>query len=61
MTNSMDEKLLRLHYIHPLPWHKIQQLFTIINDLDDLHSVSPAILAMHLNIKQQTAAPISTL
>lgn len=61
MTNSMDEKLLRLHYIHPLPWHKIQHLLTIINDLDELHAVSPDILAMHLNIKQQTAASIITL
>lgn len=61
MTNSVDEKLLRLHYIHPLPWHKIQHLLTIINDLDELCSISPTMLAMHLNIKKQTAASIIAL
>lgn len=61
MTNSMDEKLLRLHYIHPLPWHKIQHLLTLISDLDELRNLSPTILAMHLNIKQSTAASMIEL
>ncbi|HEY4624194.1 DNA-processing protein DprA [Solibacillus sp. FSL R7-0668] len=61
MTNSMDEKLLRLHYIHPLPWHKIQHLLTLIPDLDELCNVSPTILALHLNIKQSTAVSIIEL
>ncbi|MCH7320921.1 DNA-processing protein DprA [Solibacillus sp. MA9] len=61
MTNSMDEKLLRLHYIHPLPWQKIQHLLTLISDLDELRNLSPTILAMHLNIKQSTAASMIEL
>lgn len=61
MTNSMDEKLLRLHYIHPLPWHKIQHLMTLIQNLDELCNVSSTILALHLNIKRSTAASIIEL
>lgn len=61
MTNSMDEKLLRLHYIHPLPWHKIQHLMTLIQNLDELCNVSSTILALHLNIKGSTAASIIEL
>lgn len=58
MTKNNNEQLIKLHYIHPLPWHKIQLLLTIIEDLDEISNFSPTILAMHLNIKQDLAAAI---
>ncbi|MGN7478542.1 DNA-processing protein DprA [Solibacillus silvestris] len=55
MANLTNEQLMKLHYILPLPWQKFRNLMTILNDFDELLHVSPKIVAMHLNIKEEKA------
>lgn len=55
MTNISNEQLMKLHYILPLPWNKVQNLVNILEDFDDFLHLSPKIVALHLNIKEEKA------
>lgn len=58
MTNSSNEQLLKLHYILPLPWKKVQNLMTITDDFDEILHISPKFLANQLTIKEEKAAQL---
>ena len=55
MTNLLSQKLLKLHYINPLSWHKIHRLIKVIGDLDELLYCSAKEIAIQLNIKEASA------
>lgn len=58
MTKISNEQLLKLHYILPLPWQKVQKLMTILEDFDEFLHISPKTVALYLNIKEEKATQL---
>ncbi|MBB4823944.1 DNA processing protein [Sporosarcina luteola] len=59
MNSTVEQRLLRLHYIYPVPWNRIRRLFEIDPNLEKLAANNPEQLSRLLNITQRKAGQIS--
>lgn len=57
--SPMERQLLRLHYIYPVPWNRIQPLFEIDPDLEGLAAMKPELLSRLLRLNSSKAKRLS--
>ncbi|MCG3090115.1 DNA-processing protein DprA [Sporosarcina cyprini] len=59
MYSPLERQLLRLHYIYPVPWNRIQPLFEIDPELERLAAMKPELLSRLLRLPISKAERLS--